>query len=133
MENTLWTNTVIASGTVIGLVIYTGKETRSVMNTSNPASKVGRLDLELNTMSKLLFILMLLLSFILVALQQFTGYWGISLFRFTILFSSIIPISMRVNLDMGKTLYSYFIMKDKNIPGTVWFLNSELTLIDCKK
>lgn len=119
MENTLWTNTVIASGTVIGLVIYTGKETRSVMNTSNPASKVGRLDLELNTMSKLLFILMLLLSFILVALQQFTGYWGISLFRFTILFSSIIPISMRVNLDMGKTLYSYFIMKDKNIPGTV--------------
>ncbi|KAG8133398.1 putative Phospholipid-transporting ATPase protein, partial [Naja naja] len=36
IENTLWASTVVASGTVIGVVIYTGKETRSVMNTSNP-------------------------------------------------------------------------------------------------
>ncbi|XP_025051217.1 probable phospholipid-transporting ATPase IIB [Alligator sinensis] len=41
IENTLWASTVVASGTVIGVVIYTGKETRSVMNTSNPKNKVG--------------------------------------------------------------------------------------------
>lgn len=41
VENTLWSNTVIASGTVIGLVTYTGRETRSVMNTSTPATKVN--------------------------------------------------------------------------------------------
>jgi phospholipid-translocating ATPase len=29
---------------------------------------------------------------------------------------------MRVNLDMGKTLYSFFIMRDAQIPGTVCFL-----------
>uniref|UniRef100_A0A8C3S3V2 ATPase phospholipid transporting 9B (putative) n=1 Tax=Chelydra serpentina TaxID=8475 RepID=A0A8C3S3V2_CHESE len=40
IENTLWASTVVASGTVIGVVIYTGKETRSVMNTSNPKNKV---------------------------------------------------------------------------------------------
>ncbi|KFM67837.1 putative phospholipid-transporting ATPase IIB, partial [Stegodyphus mimosarum] len=36
IENTLWANTVIASGTAIGIVIYTGCETRSVMNNSEP-------------------------------------------------------------------------------------------------
>ncbi|KAG8504360.1 putative phospholipid-transporting ATPase IIB, partial [Galemys pyrenaicus] len=39
IENTLWASTVVASGTVIGVVIYTGKETRSVMNTSNAKNK----------------------------------------------------------------------------------------------
>jgi phospholipid-translocating ATPase len=34
VDNTLWSNTVVASGTIVGLVIYTGSETRSVMNTS---------------------------------------------------------------------------------------------------
>jgi len=41
IENTLWANTVVASGTALGLVIYTGSESRSVMNTSQPKSKVN--------------------------------------------------------------------------------------------
>jgi phospholipid-translocating ATPase len=48
IENTLWANTVVASGTALGLVVYTGKETRSSMNNSQPRSKVGLLDLEVN-------------------------------------------------------------------------------------
>uniref|UniRef100_A0A8B9HWA2 Phospholipid-transporting ATPase n=1 Tax=Astyanax mexicanus TaxID=7994 RepID=A0A8B9HWA2_ASTMX len=40
IENTLWASTVVASGTVIGVVIYTGKETRSVLNTSQSKNKV---------------------------------------------------------------------------------------------
>ena len=40
VENTLWANTVLASGTAVGVVVYTGSETRSVMNTSAPRSKV---------------------------------------------------------------------------------------------
>ena len=40
VENTLWANTVVASGTALGVVVYTGSETRSVMNTSNPKTKV---------------------------------------------------------------------------------------------
>lgn len=119
VENTVWMNTVIASGTIVGVAVYTGKETRSVMNTSQPSTKTGKLDLELNTMAKLLCLLLVFLAFLLVALNQFSGNWPITLFRFTLLFSAIIPISLRVNLDMGKTLYAYLIMKDKEIEGTI--------------
>ena len=31
---------VMVAGTAVGVVVYTGSETRSVMNTSNPHSKV---------------------------------------------------------------------------------------------
>uniref|UniRef100_A0A8C4Y2P8 Phospholipid-transporting ATPase n=1 Tax=Gopherus evgoodei TaxID=1825980 RepID=A0A8C4Y2P8_9SAUR len=119
IENTLWASTVVASGTVIGVVIYTGKETRSVMNTSNPKNKVGLLDLELNQLTKALFLALVALSIVMVTLQGFVGPWYRNLFRFLLLFSYIIPISLRVNLDMGKAAYGWMIMKDDNIPGTV--------------
>lgn len=119
VENTIWANTVVASGTIIGLVIYTGTDTRSVMNASKPRTKTGSLDLELNFLAKVLFGLLVFLAFLLVALNKFYGKWFITFFRFILLFSSIIPISLRVNLDMGKTLYSFFIMRDKQIEGTV--------------
>ncbi|XP_070276587.1 probable phospholipid-transporting ATPase IIB isoform X2 [Myotis yumanensis] len=119
IENTLWASTVVASGTVIGVVIYTGKETRSVMNTSNPKNKVGLLDLELNQLTKALFLALVALSVVMVTLQGFVGPWYRNLFRFLLLFSYIIPISLRVNLDMGKAAYGWMMMRDENIPGTV--------------
>lgn len=119
IENTIWANTVVASGTIIGLVVYTGTDTRSVINASKPRTKTGSLDLELNFLSKILFGLLVFLSLIMVSLNRFSGKWFITFFRFILLFSSIIPISLRVNLDMGKTLYSFFIMRDKKIEGTV--------------
>eukprot|EP01087_Luapelamoeba_hula_P020418 TRINITY_DN6962_c0_g1_i1.p1 TRINITY_DN6962_c0_g1~~TRINITY_DN6962_c0_g1_i1.p1 ORF type:complete len:1107 (+),score=152.37 TRINITY_DN6962_c0_g1_i1:336-3656(+) len=118
-ENTLWANTVVASGTVVGLTIYTGPESRAAMNTSSPQTKVGLLDMEINQLSKVLFGLLLVLSFIMVVIKGFKGIWPIYYFRFVLLFSSIIPISLRVNLDMAKTVYSLFIMRDKHIPDTV--------------
>ncbi|XP_032326501.1 probable phospholipid-transporting ATPase IIB isoform X3 [Camelus ferus] len=119
IENTLWAGTVVASGTVIGVVIYTGKETRSVMNTSNPKSKAGLLDLELNQLTKALFLALVALSVVMVTLQGFVGPWYRNLLRFLLLFSYIIPISLRVNLDMGKAAYGWMIMRDESIPGTV--------------
>lgn len=41
------------------------------------------------------------------------------MFRFVLLFSYIIPISLRVNLDMGKAFYSWQIQTDPEIQGTV--------------
>jgi len=52
VENTIWANTVLASGTAIGLVLYTGRDTRSVMNTSFPKTKVGKIDWEINRLAK---------------------------------------------------------------------------------
>ena len=56
IENTLWANTVVASGTATGVVIYTGPETRSVMNNLEPRSKVCLLDIEVNELTKVLFV-----------------------------------------------------------------------------
>ena len=51
-ENVLWSNTVLAAGSAIGFIIYTGPDTRAVMNTSHPGTKVGLLDIEINRLAK---------------------------------------------------------------------------------
>ena len=51
-ENVLWANTVLAAGSAIGFVVYTGPETRAMMNTSHPKTKVGLLDLEISQLAK---------------------------------------------------------------------------------
>ena len=51
-ENVLWSNTVLAAGSAVGLIVYTGPETRAVMNTSHPKTKVGLLDEEINRLAK---------------------------------------------------------------------------------
>lgn len=88
-----------------------------------------------NLFPKILCAVTFALSFVLVALNGFRGLWYIYIFRFLILFSSIIPIrseqntllgypltniiSLRVNLDMGKTVYAQQIMNDSEIPNTI--------------
>ncbi|TMS16209.1 putative phospholipid-transporting ATPase IIA [Larimichthys crocea] len=119
IENTLWASTVVASGTVVGVVIYTGRELRSVMNTSNPRHKVGLFDLEVNCLTKILFGALVVVSLVMVALQHFAGRWYLQIFRFLLLLSHIVPISLRVNLDMGKMVFSWMIKKDSKIPGTM--------------
>lgn len=51
-ENMLWANTVLAAGTAVGAIVYTGRETRAVMNTSQPGTKTGLLDEEINRLAK---------------------------------------------------------------------------------
>lgn len=67
VENTLWANCVVANGSALGAVVYTGAETRSVMNNSQPRSKVGLLDIEINQLTKVLlgFVFYVLLLFFL--------------------------------------------------------------------
>ena len=112
-DNVLWANTVLAAGSAVGMVVYTGRETRASMNTSEPESKVGLLDIEINKMAKastspveiqikisladsftsqILCAVTFLLSLLLVALNGFRSQWYIYVFRFLILFSTIIPI-----------------------------------------
>ncbi|KAH3663785.1 hypothetical protein OGAPHI_005188 [Ogataea philodendri] len=119
IDNTLWANTVLASGTAVGCVIYTGKDTRQSMNTSVPGVKTGLLELEINNLSKILCACVFILSFVLVACQGFTSDWYVDVMRFLILFSTIIPVSLRVNLDLGKSVYAYQIEHDDSIPETV--------------
>ena len=119
LENTMWASTVVASERIIGIVIYTGKETRARMNSSTPKLKIGILDDELNTANKYLFVIMFFVSLLLAFLKGLN--WNIFLifFRFIVLFCAIIPIALRVNLDVSKTWFSYVISKDNLIPETV--------------
>lgn len=124
IDNTAWANTVLASNaTVLAVVVYTGAQTRQALSTSQPRSKSGLLEQEINTLAKVLLALTLTLSIALVAVRGIEGRagqnWYVAVLRFVILFSTIVPISLRVNLDMGKTVYARFIERDKDIPGTV--------------
>ncbi|VEU24083.1 DEKNAAC105275 [Brettanomyces naardenensis] len=127
VDNTAWANTVLASGTAIGCIIYTGKDTRLAMNTSSPRAKTGLLELEINRISKILCICVFILSAALVAARSFGKYedrqdtssWYLDVMRFLILFSSIIPVSLRVNLDLGKSVYAHQMEHDKQIPDTI--------------
>lgn len=89
------------------------------MNSKSPRSKIGLIDAEINLLSKLLFVLMLFISAIIIFLDGFLGTWYFKYFRFMLLLASIIPISLRVNLDLAKIYYSYLISTDKHIEGAV--------------
>ncbi|KAI9802773.1 MAG: putative aminophospholipid-translocase [Piccolia ochrophora] len=124
IDNTAWANTVLASNsTTLALVVYTGSQTRQALSTSPSRSKTGLLEYEINSLTKILCILTLTLSIVLVGLEGFESTedhkWYVVIMRFLVLFSTIIPISLRVNLDMGKTVYARFIERDRGIPGTV--------------
>ncbi|KAL4898623.1 hypothetical protein BDV59DRAFT_167219 [Aspergillus ambiguus] len=124
IDNTAWANTVLASNTVTyAVIIYTGSQTRAALSTSPSRSKVGLLEYEINNLTKILCALTLTLSVILVALEGFQPTndkeWYIAIMIYLILFSTIIPMSLRVNLDMAKSVYGRFIERDKDIPDTV--------------
>lgn len=116
----MWANTVLANGTIWGIIIYTGKESRSVMNSSRASAKFGLVDNELNRLSKILFLMLLLMSLVNLLLHGVSSWWWIYFLKYVLLLTSIIPISLRVNLDIAKAMYSFFwIARDKLIPGTI--------------
>ena len=119
LENTMWASTVVASEKIIGIVIYTGKETRARMNSSTPKLKIGILDQELNMANVYLFVIMFFVSLLISALKGFNLSFILIFFRFIVLFCAIIPIALRVNLDVSKTWFSYVISKDELIPNTI--------------
>ena len=119
LENTMWASTVVASLKIIGIIIYTGKETRAQMNSSTPKLKIGIVDEELNRQNMFLFILMFALSLLLTSLKGFYLDMIFPFIKFIILFSSIIPIALKVNLDVAKTWFSFIISTDKSIPETI--------------
>ncbi|KAJ5248864.1 hypothetical protein N7468_000315 [Penicillium chermesinum] len=124
IDNTAWANTVLASNTITyAAIIYTGSQTRAALSTSPSRSKVGLLEYEINNLTKILCALTLTLSIVLVALEGFEPtndkVWYVAIMIYLILFSTIIPMSLRVNLDMAKSVYGRFIERDKDIPDTV--------------
>lgn len=119
--NTLWANMKIASGEVLGIVIYCGKETRIELNNRETEMKYGKTDEEVNQMTKYLFTILAILSFLILILSgKIIQRDGIIFFmRIFVLMSSIIPISLKVNIDFAKLFYSLVINQDEHIKGAV--------------
>ena len=104
---------------ILALVVYKGKETRSQLNNRSARPKFGVLDQEVDRLSMILFGMMVIISALTLVGSGQYGAWYIVVVRYIILYSSIIPISLRVNLDMAKLAYCYMIYKDTEMPETV--------------
>jgi len=89
------------------------------MNSKLPQSKVCLVDKEINFLSKILFTFLMVLAFGICFLNGFHGDWKMFYFRVVLLLSSIIPISLRVNLDLAKLWYCYCINSDEGIKGAI--------------
>ena len=72
------------------------------MNMSLPRLKISRLDLEVNWLSKIMFTIMIVIALMIVAVKGFRGSWEIDFFRQVLLLCSIIPISVKINLDLAQ-------------------------------
>jgi phospholipid-translocating ATPase len=89
------------------------------MNSRLAKQKTALFDTEVNRLSKFLFGLLLFLSFAICCASGFHGNWAIYFFRVVLLMSSIIPISLRVNLDLAKLYYMHIINTDNDIKGAI--------------
>ncbi|OQS53429.1 NEO1 [Ecytonucleospora hepatopenaei] len=109
LENTAWADTVAATSDALGIVIYTGFQTRAKMNTYMPRNKSGVLDREINSFVLILGFLCMICACCFSALRITTldGAAFVTIIRFIILFSFMIPISLKVTLDTGRTVYAY--------------------------
>ena len=121
LANTLWANMKLASGEAIGVVIYVGKETRIELNNKETEAKFGRTDEDINTLTKYLFFILILLSLILTFLSGRIAHFDALIYftRVFIIMSCIIPISMKVNVDFAKLYYSWGINHDSHMPGAI--------------
>ena len=121
LENTAWADTVAATSDVLGLVIHTGFQTRAKMNTYLPRSKQGVLDKEINTYVLILAFLSVIcaISFSALRITTFDSSAAITIARFFILFSFMIPIALKVTLDTGRTVYAYTADKKFTVRNTM--------------
>lgn len=111
MENTAWAGCTISNNDVVGLVIAVGKDTRLEKNSSTSKGiKKTQLDKKINMFSIILFLLMSLMSFINAiaagSAQHGFSFFMITVMRFIVLLSFLIPISVKLYLMIGRFGFS---------------------------
>ncbi|KAK9509761.1 hypothetical protein O3M35_007001 [Rhynocoris fuscipes] len=124
LRNTSW---------VFGAVIYTGHETKLMMNSTRAPLKRSTVDKITNTQVLMLFFLLILLCLIsalyneLWTRQHKSAFWylgledsigrnfGNNLLTFIILYNNLIPISLQVTLEVVRFVQATFINMDINM------------------
>ncbi|KAL7718817.1 Phospholipid-transporting ATPase [Entamoeba marina] len=119
VENIIWSGSTTTSEDTVGIVIYTGKESKAGIDREEPTNKLGATEKELNNLTVMSIGL---LGIVVLLMSICNSIWGnftfVSFARFVIVCSPMIPISLRVNLEVSKLFYSFLINFDPNIPGT---------------
>jgi magnesium-transporting ATPase (P-type) len=128
-SHTAWQATTIRNvAWVVGVVVYTGNETKVGMNKNIPPSKWTKVDMIVNRATIAVFILQIVLTALLGATGNFwlvynvnrhwylqeerhTKWynWFVIPLRFLLLMSLMIPISLKVTLDAVKYIYALLI------------------------
>jgi len=75
------------------------------MNQSEARSKFGVVDNEINNLSKFTIGLMNVLALFMVLFQHFNINTPIIFIRYILIFSYIVPLTMKVNMDIAKIFY----------------------------
>lgn len=105
----------------IGIVVYTGQETKTYLNINRSRRKVSKLEKTINKwVLYLLLVLLLMVVFSVLASKYLSvsnyttdDYVG-NFVMFTILYNNIIPISLFVTMDVLRILQTVFIKKRFN-------------------
>ncbi|KAK4533039.1 hypothetical protein CCYA_CCYA15G3896 [Cyanidiococcus yangmingshanensis] len=119
---------------VIGITVYTGKETKLMMNLKREAHKVGRIERTITRFILTLICIQMVISFILTVLN---GVWThrhlqpsktwyldmsysvgnvvIRFFTFFLTISDFVPISLYVTMEIVRGLQSIFIVVDDHM------------------
>ena len=137
LRNTQW---------IHGIVVYTGHESKLLMNSTKAPLKRSTLDKETNLHIIFLFIILLLLSFISAIANEIlknngedhsmyvggqgsnsvVDNFGWQLVTFFILYNNLIPISLQVTLELVKIFQSAYINWDEKMH----YVN-QVTCINC--
>ena len=125
--------TVVNTDWVYGLVVYTGNETKFGNNKGAPPSKLAAVDHFINAVAVWVFAFQFLLVIIFGLVgdskyfTQSDAHWYLLIsenvwytfaiipLRFLLLNSTMIPISLKVTLDLCKVLYAKFITYDSQM------------------
>ncbi|KAJ1799937.1 hypothetical protein LPJ59_001476 [Coemansia sp. RSA 2399] len=119
---------------IVGIVLYTGEQTKIVLNSGPTPFKRSRIERKMNTQVMLSFGIVFVLSFIvaLVGGLKYTkpehrfslyvdtsmspGLYGFALFwSAMIMLQNIIPIALYVSIEFVKSWHAYWIYQDKNM------------------
>lgn len=116
LENTVWSNTVVSSSSALCMVIYTGHNTRSMLNTLGPRIKSSQMERELERFIFAMSIISISCAFI-FTLNRMGFNFGLEFslvaFRFIIIFSYVIPISLKFMITTARLLYTYLLARDE--------------------
>ncbi len=115
ISNAIWANMKTTTEDMLVVVVYTGKETRIVLNSKKQVDKQGKTDIEINFLFKAFFGVIVIAS-----LTNLYSSWNVTdLMKFCIILACILPFMLKFDTDVAKLYYSYQIEKDESIEETI--------------